>query len=117
MAKFLTKLLITTFAAMAVAYVLKGVHIDSFLTAFVVSVVLALLNTFIKPILILLTLPFTVLTFGLFLLVINVLIIKWTASLVNGFNVDSWWHALLFSMLLSIFAAIIEALVGDHIKK
>lgn len=117
MEKFLTKLLITTLAALAVAYLLKGVHIDNFLTAFILSLVLAILNTFVKPILILLTLPITFLTFGLFLLVINVLMIKWTASIVDGFSVDGWWSALLFSLLLSIFTSVIESLVGDHIKK
>lgn len=117
MGKFLTKVLITALAALAVAYILNGVHIDSFFTALVVAFVLALLNTFVKPILIILTLPITFLTFGLFLLVINVLMIKWTASLVDGFSVDGWWSALFFSILLSIFAAIIEGLVGDHIKK
>ncbi len=117
MAKFLTKVLITAIAALAVAYVLNGVHIDGFFTAMIVAFVLALMNTFVKPILILLTLPITLLTFGLFLFVINVLIIKWTATLVPGFSVEGWWSALLFSILLSIFAAIIESLVGDHIKK
>lgn len=117
MAAFLTKVLITALAALAVAYVINGVHIDGFVTAFIVAFVLGLLNTFVKPVLIILTLPITVLTFGLFLLVINVLIIKWTANLVEGFSVDGWWSAFLFSILLTIFAAIIESLVGDHIKK
>lgn len=117
MEKFLTKILITTLAALAVAYVLNGVHIDNFVTAFILSLVLALLNTFIKPVLILLTLPITVVTMGLFLLIINVFIIKLAASLVPGFSVAGWWSALLFSLLLSIFTAIIESLVGNHIKK
>ena len=117
MEKFLTKILITTLAALAVAYVMKGVHIDSFIAAFLLSLVLALLNSFVKPVLILLTLPITVLTLGLFLLVINVVIIKLAASLVPGFSVAGWWPALLFSLLLSIFTAIIESLVGNHIKK
>lgn len=117
MATFLTKVLITALAALVVAYLLNGVHLDGFVTAMILSLVLALLNTFIKPILILFTLPITVVTFGLFLLVINVFIIKWAALIVNGFSVDSWWHALLFSLLLSIFTTIIERLVGDHIKQ
>jgi putative membrane protein len=117
MTRFLTKLLFTAVAALVASYVLAGVRIDGFLTAMAVALVLALLNTFVKPILILLTLPITVFTLGIFLLVINILIIKWAASLVYGFEVEGWWSALLFSLLLSIVTYVIEAIAGDHIKK
>lgn len=110
-------MLFTALAALASAYLLTGVRIDGFATAFTVALVLGLLNTFIKPILILLTLPVTIMTLGLFLLVINVLIIKWTAGIVPGFSVNGWWSALLFSFLVSIFSSVIEALIGDNIKK
>jgi putative membrane protein len=68
----------------------------------VVALVLALLNTFVKPVLVLLTIPVTIVTLGLFLLVINILIIKWTAGLVAGFSVNSWFSALLFSLIVSL---------------
>jgi putative membrane protein len=74
--------------------------------------VLALLNTFIKPILIILTIPITIVTLGLFLLVINILMVKWTASLVDGFTVDGWWPALLFSLIVSIVSSILEKIAG-----
>ena len=116
MPSFITKLLINTVAALVAAYLLSGVHINSVTTALLVAVVLALLNTFIKPILVILTIPITVLTLGLFLLVINVLIIKWTASLVGGFTVDNWLWALLFGLVVSIVSSILESLLGTREK-
>lgn len=117
MQSFLTKLLFNTIAALVASYLLSGVHIDSIVTAVVVALVLALLNTFIKPLLIILTIPITIVTLGLFLIVINVLIIKWTASLVNGFDVDNWLWALLFSLVISIVSSILESLFGNDIKQ
>jgi putative membrane protein len=70
-----------------------------------------LLNTFIKPILIILTIPVTIITLGLFLLVINILIIKWTDNLVDGFSVDGWLTALFFSLIVSIVSSIINRVV------
>jgi putative membrane protein len=116
-ARFLTKVLFTALATLVAAYVLSGVHVDSFVTAMIVAFVLGILNTFIKPILVLLTLPITLFTLGLFLLVINILIIKFAASIVPGFTVDNWWAALLFSILVSIVSSIMESLLGGHIKK
>lgn len=98
---FIFNILATAAAALVAAYILPGVTISGVPTAIVVALVLALLNTFVKPILILLTIPVTLVTLGLFLLVINILIIKWTASLVAGFSVDSWFAALLFSLIVS----------------
>ena len=116
MAKFLARLLVTTLAVLISSYLLSGVHVNSTITAVLVALVLALLNTFVKPVLILFTIPITVLTFGLFLLVVNILMIKWTASLVDGFSVDNWWWALLFSLLLSFVTAILEGIFGTKEK-
>ena len=116
MPSFVVKLLINTVAALIAAYLLSGVHIDSITTALIVAIVLALLNTFIKPILVILTIPITVLTLGLFLLIINILIIKWTDSLVDGFAVDNWLWALLFSLVISIVSSILEGLFGTREK-
>lgn len=110
--KFIGKLLVTATAAIIAAYFLPGVNIDSSITAIFLALVLALLNSFIKPLLIILTIPLTVITLGLFLLVINILIIKWAADIVPGFTVDGWFSALLFSILLSLATAIIESLIG-----
>src|SRR5688572_8814193 len=108
---FLIKLLLTAVAAYAAAWLLPGVEITDIKNAIIVAIVLALLNTFIKPILILLTIPVTILTLGLFLLVINILIIKLTDSLVGGFTVDGWWSALLFSLVVSLVTWILSSLV------
>ena len=78
---------------------------------------LALLNGFVKPILIVLTIPITILTLGLFLLIINIVIIKWASEIVPGFSVRNWWSALLFSLLLSVVTALIENLIGANKKK
>ncbi|HRI22989.1 MAG TPA: phage holin family protein [Panacibacter sp.] len=113
MAKFLGKILVTALAALIAAKLLPGVNIDSSLTAIILALVLALLNGFVKPLLIILTIPITIITLGLFLLVINILIIKWAAEIVPGFTVDTWWAALWFSILLSFTTALIEGLIGS----
>jgi putative membrane protein len=90
---------------------LPGVAINDAKTAIIVALVLALLNTFIKPILVILTIPVTIITLGLFLLVINILIIKLTDSLVGGFTVDGWLSALLFSLIVSLVTWMLSGLV------
>jgi putative membrane protein len=93
--------------AFGLSYLLEGIKFDSFWTAIVVAIVLAVLNAIIKPILIFLTLPITLLTFGLFLFVINALIILLAERLVRGFTVDGFWWALLFSLLLSLLSSLL----------
>ena len=101
--RFLLKILVTSVNAFILAYILPGIHIDDFITAVAVAVVLSILDAFVKPLLILLTLPATILTLGLFLFVINACIILIDADFVHGFKVDSFWDALLFGALLSFF--------------
>ncbi len=110
--KFIIKLIISTLAVLISSYFLHGVNIDnnSFFTALTVAAVLAFLNTVVKPIMILLTIPVTIFTFGLFLLVINAFMILLAAKLVNGFHVDSFWSALLFSLILSIVTSVLEGI-------
>jgi len=103
---FIGRILLTSVASVISAYVLPGVHIDGFLTAIIVALVLAFLNSIVKPVLILLTIPVTIVTLGLFLLVINAIIIEFAAYLVEGFSVDGFWSALFFSLILSILNAI-----------
>jgi putative membrane protein len=101
---YFLKILITAVNAFLLAYILPGIEIHHFSTALMVAFVLSLLNGFIKPILILLTLPVTVVTLGLFLLVINALIILIDAHFVGGFEIKEpeFQNALLFSILLSL---------------
>ena len=96
------KLFIYAFAVMAAAYLLPGVHVDGFLAAVVVAVVLSLLNSLLKPLLLILTIPVTILTFGFFLIVINVFIVYLADYFVSGFSVRGFWWAFFFSLLLSL---------------
>lgn len=112
MQNFITKTLVTAVAVIVASFLLSGVHVDSSITAILVAVVLGLLNTFVKPILVILTIPITVFTLGLFLLVINILMVKWAATLVPGFTVENWWAALWFSIIVSIFSAFVQSLTA-----
>lgn len=117
MIKFITKAILTSVSVLLASYLLKGVSVDSTLTAMIVAVVLGLLNTFIKPILIVLTIPFTVVTLGLFLLVINILIVYWASDLVPGFKVDNWLSALLFSIIVSFTSSLLEKWINQYKAK
>ncbi|CAN5567582.1 phage holin family protein [soil metagenome] len=112
---FILTLLISAGAVLLSAYLLPGVHVAGFLTAIVVAAVLALFNAILKPILIILTIPITILTLGLFLLVINALIILLTDFFIAGFVVDGFWWALFFSLILSIVTYVFESLVGRRV--
>ncbi|MDE3235709.1 MAG: phage holin family protein [Bacteroidota bacterium] len=114
MAKFLSKTLISSVAVLIAAFVIRGVSVDSTLTAVIVAVVLGLLNSFVKPILVILTIPFTVFTLGLFLLVINIIIVKLASEIVHGFRVDGWFPALLFSLVVSLVTSFIEGLIKSQ---
>ena len=108
----LTRILVTSGLVLLLAHFMPGVHVAGFTTALIVAVVLGLLNIFIKPILVIFTLPVTVLTLGLFLLVINALLILLCTIIVGGFSVDSFWTALLFSILLSVTQSIMNGVLG-----
>ena len=106
----LVKILLSAIAVVVLANILPGIYVSGYLTAVIVAAVLILLNLFVKPLLIIFTLPVTIFTFGLFLLVINALIILICDALVSGFRVSGFWYALLFSILLSLFQSILFAL-------
>lgn len=103
---FLTKTLISGLAVFITAYLLPGVSIDGYLSALIVAIVLSLLNTIVKPILIILTIPATIFSLGLFLFVINAIIIMLADDLIGGFEVQNFWWALLFSIILSLVNSI-----------
>jgi len=96
--RFIIKLLLTAAAVLITSYILPGVHTPDFWTAFLVAALLAILNMTIKPLIIILTIPITFLTLGLFLLVINAFIIMLADSIIDGFSVNGFWWALLFSL-------------------
>ncbi|AFU68533.1 hypothetical protein P700755_001679 [Psychroflexus torquis ATCC 700755] len=108
--KTLLQIVLTGLIVLILSNILGGVYVADFFTAIVVAAILALLNIFIKPILLILTLPVTVVTFGLFLLAINAFIILMADWLIEAFRVDGFWWAVLFSILLSFFQSIVFAL-------
>jgi putative membrane protein len=107
------RILLTAVSVMIIARFLPGVTVDGFATSIIVAIVLALLNLIVKPILIILTLPVTIITLGLFLLVINAVIIILCAKIVDGFHVDGFLTALFFSIILSILQSIMYSLTNN----
>ena len=114
--KLIIKLLLNAAAVVILSKVLSGVSVDSYTTAIIVALVLSVLNVLVKPILVIFTLPITILTLGLFLLVINALIILLADNLIDGFSVGSIWIAVLFSILLSILQSVLHSLLKEDKK-
>lgn len=110
---FILKIVLTAVAVLVIAHFLPGVSVVNFTSSVIVAVVLALLRVTIKPLLISLTLPVTIVTLGLFLLVINALIILLADNLIDGFHVTGFWVALIFSLILSIFESILYSLLDE----
>jgi len=110
---FILNLLLTAIAVFVLASILPGVEIANYVTAVWVAFEIAVLNMFVRPLLIFFTLPATIVTLGLFLFVINALIILLAANLVGGFLVSSFFSALLFSILLSIFRSALFKMIKD----
>lgn len=101
--------LIYALAIVISAYILPGVHIASFVTALVLAVVLSIINLFVRPLLVVLTLPVTIFTLGLFLFILNALLIMFAAYIVPGFVVASFWWALLFAIVLSLVRGVLDS--------
>lgn len=108
---FIIRLLITAAVAYGLSMILSGVHIPDFKDALIFAIVLGLLNVFIKPLLIILTLPVSIVTLGLFLFVINALIILLADKLMDGLTVDGFWWALIFSLILSVVSSFAQSLL------
>src|SRR3989344_796657 len=99
---------IKALAIVVVAYLLPGVTVASFWTALILAVVLGAINTFIKPVIVILTLPLTIVTLGLFVLVINAFLIMLAAAVVPGFAVSGFLSALLFAIILSVVSTVLH---------
>ncbi len=115
--QILLKLLISGLAVFFTDWLLSGIDVTNFTNALLIAIVLAFLNTFLKPVLVLLTIPFTIFTLGLFLLVINAGIILLASKLIDGFYVSGFWWALLFSIILSITTSILEGLTKTQVRR
>ena len=111
--KLLIKWILSAAAVFLTSYILPGVHIDSFLTALLVAFTLGVVNAVIKPILFILTLPVTIITLGLFALVLNVLMILLSDSLVQGFSIDGFWWAVLFGLVLSLISSVLNSFARE----
>jgi putative membrane protein len=101
-------------ALLTVAYVLPGITVDGFTAALVAALILGLINTLLRPLLILLTLPVTVVTLGLFILVINGLLFWFAGSVLKGFEVSGFWVGVLGALLYSIFSSVLSMIVFDR---
>lgn len=112
--KTLINIFFTAVFVLLLAYLMPGVSVNGFMSALMVAVVLGLLNIFIKPLLVLFTLPVTILTLGLFLLVINALMVMLCDELIDGFHITTFWKALLFSLVLSFCQAVVGKLSEDE---
>ncbi|MGC6431767.1 MAG: phage holin family protein [Jejuia sp.] len=113
---WIIKLLLNAVAVFILAYALSGVSVNGYVGALIVALVISLLNILVKPILVIFTLPATILTLGLFLLVINAIIILLADQLIDGFAVANFWWALIFSILLSILQSILHSLLKEDKK-
>jgi putative membrane protein len=107
------RFLLNGLAVLATAYLLPGVDVTNYQTALLTALVLSIANVIIKPLLIVFTIPITVMTLGLFLLVINAIIILLVDYFVSGFSVKDFWWALAFSLIMSIFNSIINDLLKE----
>jgi putative membrane protein len=107
------KILLTTIAVFALAYFLPGITVANFADALLVAIVLGLIRAIVQPVLVFLTLPITILTLGLFLLVINGSMVLLADYFLDGFSVRNFWYALLFSLLLSMLQSILYSIFRD----
>lgn len=112
MKKWLLQSILSAVAVLFTAQILPGVQVSGIIDALLVTLVLSFLNTFLKPVLLILTIPVTLFTFGLFLLVINAIIIVVADALLDGFNVNGFGWALLFSLILSVINALLQSMTG-----
>jgi len=103
---WLVKVILSAAAVLLASYLIPGVAVDSFITAIVVAIVLSFINLIFRPLFVILTLPITIVTFGLFLIAINAFMIMMASSFVDGFYVSGFWTALFFSFILSFLQSV-----------
>jgi putative membrane protein len=112
----LLRFLLNGLAVLATAYLLPNVEVTDYQTALLTALALSIANVVIKPLLIIFTIPITVMTLGLFLLVINSVIILLVDHFIPGFSVNGFWWALAFSLIMSIFNSIIDDILKEKKK-
>jgi len=110
--RFLIKWFILTLAVLLAAYLLEGIRVSGFFSAFLAAAMIGFLNVFFRPILLVLTLPVNILTLGLFTFLINALILKMASGVIPGFDVQGFWTAVLGALLISTVNWLLNALLG-----
>ncbi len=103
-----------TASIIVTAYLVGGIHISSFWSAFFAAAALGILNAFFRPIILLLTLPINILTMGLFTFVINALLLKMASGIITGFNVEGFWPAVFGSFLISVVSWLINGFINER---
>lgn len=111
--RILLALTLNAVALIVTAYIVPGFHVDNFTTAILAAIVLGVVNTFIKPILNFISIPLTIITLGLFVLIINAIVLFIVSAIVKGFSVDGWVPAILGAIVLSITSTILNAILKD----
>jgi len=109
----LVRWLILTVAIMFAAYMMAGIHVKNFFSAFLAAAILGILNAFFRPILILLTLPINILTLGLFTFIINALLLKMASGVISGFEIYGFWSAVFGSLIISLVSWILSSLINE----
>ncbi len=109
--KILARIIVTAFALLLVAHFLPGITVTGIFPALIAAVILGLMNALVRPILVILTLPITIITLGLFIFVINGFLFWFVASFIDGFAVSGFWIALLGSLLVSIVSSIVNKFI------
>lgn len=112
MKNWIIQIMVVAFAVLVSAELLSGVHVDGIGAALILAILLSFLNTFLKPLLLVLSIPITILTLGIFLLFVNAIIIVAADALFDGFQVDSFGWAFLFGLILSLLTSILEGIFG-----
>ena len=110
----LIRWLILTGAILVTAYLLGGIHVSGFLSAFFAAATLSALNAFLRPVLFLLTLPINILSLGLFAFVINALMLKIASGVIPGFDVDGFWSAIFGSLLISVISWFLNSFINER---
>ena len=117
MRSFMWRVIINGLALLLLAILIKGVHIDNIPSAFIAALVLGVLNAFIRPLLLLFTLPLNIMSLGLFTFIVNGLVLWMVTIFVVGFSISSFWLTVLSAILLSIISGLLSWLMGKPDKK
>jgi putative membrane protein len=110
----LIRWLILTVAIISASYLLEGIHISGFFSAFFAAAILGILNALFRPVLLLLTLPINILTFGLFTFIINALMLKMASGVIPGFEVHGFWTAVFGALIISVVSWLLNSFISDR---